>query len=53
MLVILIWRQGGADSKLTPMLIKAIIIRIERENMIELSGMGVPMVVTWNNVSIT
>lgn len=30
------------------MLIKAMITRIERENMIELSGIGVPMVVTWN-----
>jgi hypothetical protein len=26
--------------------------RIERENMIELSGIGVPMVVTWDIVSI-
>jgi hypothetical protein len=34
------------------MLINAMITRIERENMIELSGIGVPMVVTWNNVSI-
>lgn len=40
------------ESKLTPMLIKAMMTRIERENMIELSGMGVPMVVTCNSVSM-
>ena len=34
------------------MLINAMITRIESENMIELSGIGVPMVVTWDNVSI-
>lgn len=32
---------------LTPMLINAMMTRIERENMIELSGMGVPIVVTY------
>jgi hypothetical protein len=37
---------GSVEHELTPMLIKAIITRIERENMIELSGIGVPMVVT-------
>jgi len=36
-------------QSLTPMLIKAIMIRIDRENMIELSGMGVPIVVTLRN----
>ena len=46
MLVILIWRRGRADRKLTPMLIKAMMTRIDKENMIELSGMGVPIVVT-------
>jgi hypothetical protein len=34
------------------MLIRAMMTRIERENMIELSGIGVPMVVTWDIVSI-
>ena len=32
--------------RLTPMLIKAMMTRIDRENMIELSGIGVPIVVT-------
>jgi hypothetical protein len=31
---------------LTPMLIKAMMTRIDRENMIEFRGMGVPIVVT-------
>jgi hypothetical protein len=35
------------------MLIKAMITRIESENMIEFSGMGVPIVVTCKRVSIT
>lgn len=52
MLVTSIQRQGGVDHKLTPILIRAMITRIERENMIELRGMGVPMVVTCDKVSI-
>jgi hypothetical protein len=32
---------------LTPMLINAIMTRMERENMIELRGIGVPIVVTY------
>jgi hypothetical protein len=32
------------------MLIKAMMTRIERENMIELSGMGVPRLVTCNEL---
>jgi hypothetical protein len=34
------------ELSLTPMLINAMITRIERENMIELSGIGVPIVLT-------
>ena len=33
----------NSELMLTPMLIKAMMTRIERENMIELSGMGVPI----------
>lgn len=42
----LITESSSVDHRLTPMLIKAMITRIESENMIELSGIGVPMVVT-------
>lgn len=45
-------RLDGYERELTPMLIRAMMTRIERENMIELSGIGVPMVVTWDIVSI-
>lgn len=48
----MILRLDGYERELTPMLIRAMMTRIERENMIELSGIGVPMVVTWDIVSI-
>ena len=38
--------------RLTPMLIKAMMTRMESENMIEFSGIGVPMVVTYDKVNI-
>ena len=48
----MILRLDGYERELTPILIRAMMTRIERENMIELSGIGVPMVVTWDIVSI-
>lgn len=45
LVAVVIW-LCDVKLKLTPMLIKAIMTRIDRENMIELSGMGVPRFVT-------
>jgi hypothetical protein len=39
-------RTDNVELRLTPILIKAMMTSMERENMIEFSGMGVPMVVT-------
>lgn len=46
LVTVLSW-SCGIDAGLTPMLIKAMMTRIERENMIELRGMGVPRFVTF------
>jgi len=48
------WKEdlGEEQLVLTPMLINAMITRMDRENMIEFSGMGVPMVVTCDEVSM-
>ena len=46
MLGIILKNGWQEELGLTPMLIKAMMTRIDRENMIELSGMGVPIVVT-------
>lgn len=52
MLATILNAQGDVELGLTPMLIKAIMTRIESENMIEFSGIGVPIVVTCNKVNI-
>ena len=46
--MLLVMLRNGCDEELglTPMLIRAMMTRIDRENMIEFRGMGVPIVVT-------